>query len=105
MGPTRRYTEKPVIAAISGYAVAGGLNLRSGVTYALWNLMPYSVFVVVEAFHSSMEGLWIASAYRHGACLNLILTGRPIGAEEALSMGLVNRVVPSVMPPDIVRHG
>lgn len=95
MGPTRLALSKPVIAAVSGYAVAGGLEL------ALWCDLR-----VVEA--SATFGVFcrrfgvplidggtvrLPRIIGQGRALDLILTGRPVGATEALQMGLANRVV------------
>jgi enoyl-CoA hydratase len=95
LGPSRMLLKKPVIAAISGYAVAGGLEL------ALWCDMR-----IVE--RSAVMGVfcrrWGVPLIDGGTirlprliglsrALDLILTGRPVGAEEALSFGLANRIV------------
>jgi len=96
MGPTRLRLGKPVIAAISGYAVAGGLEL------ALWcDLRVAEEDAVLGAFNRRWGVPQIDGATVRlprliglGRALDLILTGRPVGAEEALAMGLVNRVVP-----------
>jgi enoyl-CoA hydratase len=96
MGPTRLQLGKPVIAAIVGYAVAGGLEL------ALWcDLRVAEEDAVLGAFNRRWGVPQIDGATVRlprlvglGRTLDLILTGRPVGAEEALAMGLVNRVVP-----------
>jgi enoyl-CoA hydratase len=96
MGPTRLLLQKPVIAAISGHAVAGGLEL------ALWcDLRVMEEDAVLGVFCRRwgvplMDGGTIRLPRLIGLsqALDLILTGRPVGAQEALSMGLVNRVVP-----------
>ncbi len=95
MGPSRMLLSKPVIAAVSGFAVAGGLEL------ALWCDLR-----VVE--RSAQFGVfcrrWGVPLIDGGTirlprliglsrALDMILTGRPVGAEEALAMGLANRVV------------
>ncbi len=95
MGPTRIATTKPTIAAISGYAVAGGLEL------ALWcDLRVVEVGSVLGVFCRRfgvplIDGgtVRLPRIVGLGRALDLILTGRAVGAEEALAMGLVNRVV------------
>lgn len=95
MGPTRMRLSKPVIAAISGYAVAGGLEL------ALWcDLRVMEEDAVVGVFCRRwgiplIDGGTIRLPRMIGLsrALDLILTGRAVGAAEALAMGLVNRVV------------
>ncbi len=97
MGPTRLLLSKPVIAAISGYAVAGGLEL------ALWcDLRVMEADATVGIFCRRwgvplIDGGTVRLPRLIGLsrALDLILTGRPVGAEEALQMGLVNRVVPA----------
>ncbi|HEX7006439.1 MAG TPA: crotonase/enoyl-CoA hydratase family protein [Alphaproteobacteria bacterium] len=96
MGPTRRLLDKPVIAAIAGHAVAGGLEL------ALWcDLRVMEEDAVVGVFCRRwgvplIDGgtVRLPRLIGMGRALDLILTGRPVGAQEALAMGLVNRVVP-----------
>lgn len=96
MGPTRMLLSKPVIAAISGYAVAGGLEL------ALWcDLRVMEEDATLGVFCRRwgvplVDGGTVRLPRLIGLsrALDLILTGRPVGAEEALAMGLVNRVVP-----------
>ena len=96
MGPTRMLLSKPVIAAISGYAVAGGLELT------LWcDLRVMEEDAVLGVFCRRwgiplIDGGTVRLPRLIGLsrALDLILTGRPVGADEALSMGLVNRVVP-----------
>lgn len=97
MGPSRMLLSKPVIAAISGYAVAGGLEL------ALWcDLRVVEEDAVMGVFCRRwgvplIDGgtIRLPRIIGLGRALDLILTGRPVGAEEALMMGLANRVVPS----------
>lgn len=96
MGPTRMLLSKPVIAAISGYAVAGGLELT------LWcDLRVMEEDAILGVFCRRwgiplIDGGTVRLPRLIGLsrALDLILTGRPVGADEALSMGLVNRVVP-----------
>lgn len=95
MGPSRMFLEKPVIAAVSGYAVAGGLEL------ALWcDLRVVERDAVFGVFCRRwgvplIDGGTVRLPRLIGLsrALDLILTGRPVGAEEALQMGLANRVV------------
>jgi enoyl-CoA hydratase len=96
MGPTRMLLSKPVIAAVSGYAVAGGLEL------ALWcDLRIAEEDAVLGVFCRRwgvplIDGgtIRLPRIVGMGRALDLILTGREVGAAEALAMGLVNRVVP-----------
>jgi enoyl-CoA hydratase len=96
MGPTRLTLSKPVIAAVEGYAVAGGIEL------ALWCDLRVAaedaVFgVFCRRFGVPLCDLGTVRLPRivgHGRAMDLILTGRAVGAPEALAMGLVNRVVP-----------
>jgi enoyl-CoA hydratase len=96
MGPSRMRLTKPVIAAISGYAVAGGLEL------ALWcDLRVAEENAVLGVFCRRwgvplIDGgtVRLPRIIGLGRALDLILTGRPVPAPEALAMGLVNRVVP-----------
>jgi len=96
MGPTRMRPSKPVIAAISGYAVAGGLEL------AIWcDLRVAEEDAVLGVFCRRfgvplIDGgtVRLPRLIGMGRALDLILTGRPVAAAEALAMGLVNRVVP-----------
>ena len=96
MGPTRMLLRKPVIAAISGYAVAGGLEL------ALWcDLRVAEEDAVLGVFCRRwgvplIDGGTVRLPRLIGLsrALDLILTGRSVSADEALQIGLVNRVVP-----------
>lgn len=96
MGPSRMLLGKPVIAAIAGHAVAGGLEL------ALWcDLRIAEDDAVLGVFCRRfgvplVDGGTIRLPRLIGLsrALDLILTGRPVRAEEALAIGLVNRVVP-----------
>jgi enoyl-CoA hydratase len=94
LGFTRRIPAKPVIAAIDGWAVAGGLEL------ALWCDLrvasPRSQFGCLERrFGVPLVdgGTWrLPRAIGMGRALDLVLTGRAVPAEEALAMGLVTEV-------------
>jgi enoyl-CoA hydratase/carnithine racemase len=96
MGPSRVQVKKPMIAAVAGHAVAGGLELSLiadmrvmeedavfGVYCRRWGV-PLIDGGTVRL--QAMVGL--------GRALDIILTGRPVSASEALDMGLANRVVP-----------
>jgi enoyl-CoA hydratase len=97
MGPSRMVLSKPVIAAISGYAVAGGIEL------ALWcDLRVMEQDAVLGVFCRRwgiplIDGGTVRLPRLIGLsrALDLILTGRPVGATEALDIGLVHRVVPN----------
>lgn len=95
LGPTRLHLSKPVLAAVEGWCVAGGLEL------ALWCDLRVAGR---SARFGCLERRWgvplvDGGTYRLprvvglGRALDLILTGREVDAEEALAMGLVNRVV------------
>jgi len=96
LGPTRMRLSKPVIAAIDGHAVAGGLEL------ALWcDLRVAEEDATLGVFCRRfgvplIDGGTVRLPRLIGLsrALDLILTGRAVGAAEALAMGLVNRVVP-----------
>ncbi len=96
MGPSRMLLDKPVIAAISGHAVAGGLEL------ALWcDLRVVEEPAILGVFCRRwgvplIDGGTVRLPRLIGLsrALDLILTGRPVTAAEALSIGLANRVVP-----------
>jgi len=96
MGPTRMVLSKPVIAAVSGYAVAGGLEL------ALWCDLRV---VETDATFGVFCRRWgvplidggtvrLPRLIGHSRAMDMILTGRAVGAEEALAIGLANRLVP-----------
>jgi len=95
MGPTYLRLGKPVIAAIEGYCVAGGMEL------ALWcDLRIAATNAVLGIFNRRfgvplVDGgtVRLARIVGQGLAMDLILTGRPIGAEEAERHGLVNRLV------------
>jgi enoyl-CoA hydratase len=96
MGPSRMFLSKPVIAAVAGYAVAGGLEL------ALWcDLRVAEEDAVFGVFCRRwgaplIDGgtVRLPRIVGHGRALDMILTGRPVKADEALAFGLANRVVP-----------
>jgi enoyl-CoA hydratase len=100
MGPSRLRLSKPVIAAVEGFAVAGGMEL------ALWADMrvvaedaTFGVFC--RRFGVPLIDLGTIRLPRligHSQAIDLILTGRPVGAAEALRMGLANRLVPKARP-------
>lgn len=97
MGVSRMLLSKPVIAAIEGHAVAGGLEL------ALWcDLRVVADDAVLGVFCRRfgvplVDGGTVRLPRLIGLsrALDLILTGRPVDAKEALAMGLANRVVPA----------
>lgn len=97
MGPTRMSLRKPVVAAIEGHAVAGGLEL------ALWcDLRVVADDAVLGVFCRRwgvplVDGgtVRLPRIIGHGPALDLILTGRAVHADEALRLGLATRVVPS----------
>ncbi|MFZ4159606.1 crotonase/enoyl-CoA hydratase family protein [Streptomyces griseoincarnatus] len=96
MGPTRLRLSKPVIAAVSGHAVAGGLEL------ALWcDLRVAEEDAVFGVFYRRwgvplIDGGTVRLPRLIGTsrAMDMILTGRPVPAPEAYAMGLANRVVP-----------
>lgn len=97
MGPTRMALSKPVIAAVAGHAVAGGLEL------ALWcDLRIVEEDAVLGVFCRRwgvplIDGgtVRLPRIVGLGRALDLILTGRPVAAQEALAIGLASRVVPT----------
>ncbi|KOV62041.1 enoyl-CoA hydratase [Streptomyces sp. MMG1121] len=97
MGPTRMRLSKPVIAAVAGHAVAGGLEL------ALWcDLRVAEEDAVFGVFCRRwgvplIDGGTVRLPRLIGTsrAMDLILTGRPVPAREAYEMGLANRVVPT----------
>ena len=95
MGPTRLGTRLPVIAAVEGHAVAGGLEL------ALWADLRVASETAVFAVSCRRVGVPLIDGgtvrlpriVGHGVALDMILTGREVGADEARRIGLANRVV------------
>lgn len=96
MGPSRLQVAKPVIAAVAGHAVAGGLEL---------SLIADMRVVEEDAVFGVFCRRWgvplidggtvrLQAIVGLGRAMDMILTGRPVSAHEALSMGLANRVVP-----------
>jgi enoyl-CoA hydratase len=114
MGPTRMMLDKPVIAAIEGFAVAGGLEL------ALWcDLRVAADDAVLGVFNRrfgvpliDLGTVRLPRMVGQGRALDIILTGRPVPAPEAYAIGLVERLVPSgtalehalALARDIARH-
>ncbi len=96
MGPSRMHLGKPVIAAIEGHAVAGGLEL------ALWCDLRVAAEDAVLGVFCRRWGVPLIDGgtvrlprlIGHSRAMDLILTGRAVGAEEAFEIGLVNRVAP-----------
>jgi enoyl-CoA hydratase len=97
MGPTRMQLSKPVIAAVEGYAVAGGLEL------ALWCDLRVAAASAVFGVFCRRFGVPLIDGgtvrlprlIGESRAMDLILTGRPVAADEALALGLANRVVPA----------
>jgi enoyl-CoA hydratase len=97
MGPTRMRLTKPVVAAVEGYAVAGGLEL------ALWcDLRVVAADATLGVFCRRwgvplIDGgtVRLPRIVGEGVAADLVLTGRPVDAEEALRIGLATRVVPA----------
>ena len=96
MGPTRMRLSKPVIAAVAGHAVAGGLEL------ALWCDLRVAEEDAVFGVFCRRWGVPLIDGgtvrlprlIGQSRAMDLVLTGRAVGAQEALEMGLVNRIVP-----------
>lgn len=97
MGPTRLRLSKPVIAAIEGHAVAGGMEL------ALWCdlrvMAENATFgIYCRRFGVPLIDLGAVRLPRligHSRAMDLILTGRPVDANEAFAIGLANRIAPA----------
>ncbi|MBK5222073.1 MAG: crotonase/enoyl-CoA hydratase family protein [Acidimicrobiia bacterium] len=95
MGPTRMDLSKPVIAAIEGHAVAGGLEL------AIWCDLRVAASDATLGVYCRRWGVPLVDGgtvrlprlVGHGRAMDLILTGRGVGADEAKAIGLVDRVV------------
>jgi enoyl-CoA hydratase len=97
MGPTRMQLSKPVIAAVAGFAVAGGLEL------ALWCDLRVVEQGATFGVYCRRWGVPLVDGgtvrlpriVGQGRALDMILTGRPVAADEALRIGLADRVVAS----------
>jgi enoyl-CoA hydratase len=95
MGPTRMLLDKPVIAAVEGYAVAGGLEL------AIWCDLRVAARDAVFGVFCRRWGVPLVDGgtvrltrmIGHSHALDLVLTGRGVSGEEALRMGIANRLV------------
>ncbi|WP_297601021.1 crotonase/enoyl-CoA hydratase family protein [Mycobacterium sp.] len=96
MGPTRMVLSKPVIAAVSGYAVAGGLEL------AVWCDLRVAEEDAVFGVFCRRWGVPLIDGgtvrlprlIGHSRAMDMILSGRAVAADEAQAIGLANRVVP-----------
>ena len=97
MGPTRMRLSKPVIAAVAGHAVAGGLEL------ALWCDLRVADETAVFGVFCRRWGVPLIDGgtvrlprlIGTSRAMDMVLTGRPVAAREALEVGLVNRLVPA----------
>jgi enoyl-CoA hydratase len=97
MGPTRMTLSKPVIAAVEGHAVAGGLEL------AIWCDLRVAAEDAVFGVYCRRFGVPLVDGgtvrlprlIGQSHAMDLILTGRSVSGEEALRMGLANRLVPT----------
>jgi enoyl-CoA hydratase len=97
MGPSRLELTKPVIAAVEGYAVAGGLEL------AVWCDLRVAAATATFGVFCRRFGVPLIDGgtvrlprlIGESRAMDLILTGRPVDADEALAIGLANRVVPA----------
>ena len=95
MGPSRMLLSKPVIAAVEGHAVAGGLEL------AIWCDLRVAARDAVFGVYCRRFGVPLVDGgtvrlprlIGHSNALDMILTGRGVSGEEALRMGLANRLV------------
>jgi enoyl-CoA hydratase len=96
VGPTRMLLSKPVIAAVEGHAVAGGLEL------AVWCDLRVAAVDAVFGVYCRRWGIplmdggtvRLSRLLGHSHALDLILTGRGVSGDEALRMGMANRLVP-----------
>ena len=94
MGPSRMLLDKPVIAAVEGHAVAGGLEL------AIWCDLRVAADDAVFGVYCRRWGVPLIDGgtirlprlIGHSRAMDLILTGRGVSGEEAVAMGLVNRL-------------
>lgn len=105
MGPTRMRLSKPVIAAVEGYAVAGGLEL------ALWCDLRVAASDATFGVFCRRWGVPLVDGgtvrlprlIGHSRAMDMILTGRPVGAPEAFDWGLVNRLTEPGRALDVAR--
>src|SRR5258707_2775831 len=96
MGPSRLRLTKPVIAAVEGFAVAGGMEL------ALWADLRVVAEDAIFGIFCRRVGvplidlgtIRLPRLIGHSQAIDLVLTGRPVGGAEALRIGLANRLVP-----------
>jgi enoyl-CoA hydratase len=94
MGPSRMVLPKPVVAAVEGYAVAGGLelalfcDLRVAASDAVFGVFCRRFGVPLV----DLGTIRLPRLIGHGRAMDLILTGRPVAAPEALQIGLINRL-------------
>ncbi|MCC1497575.1 crotonase/enoyl-CoA hydratase family protein [Alcanivorax sp. 1008] len=106
MGPTRMQLSKPVIAAVSGYCVAGGIEL------AAWCDLRVADHTAVFGVFCRRFGVPLIDGgtvrlprlIGMSRAMDLILTGRPVSADEALQMGLANRVVAAGKAIEAAEH-
>jgi enoyl-CoA hydratase len=106
LGPTRMRTTKPIIASIAGHAVAGGLELA---LYCDLRIADQSAELGVFCRRWGVpliDGgtVRLPRIVGLGRALDLVLTGRAVRADEALAMGLVNRVVPDGTSLEVARE-
>ncbi|OAL44862.1 ClpP/crotonase [Pyrenochaeta sp. DS3sAY3a] len=99
IGPSRMQIQKPIISAVSGYAVAGGLEIS-----LIGDIRVAEVDAIFGVFCRRfgvplIDGgtVRLQAIVGLGRALDMILTGRGVGAKEAFTMGLANRVVPKGM--------
>jgi len=96
MGPTRMMLSKPVIAAVEGYAIAGGMelalwcDLRVAASDAVFGLLNRRFGVPLV----DLGTIRLPRLIGQSVAMDLILTGRQVGAIEAKQIGLVNRIAP-----------
>jgi enoyl-CoA hydratase/carnithine racemase len=97
MGPSRLILKKPVISAVAGYAVAGGLELSLiGDMRVVEEDAVFGVFCRCWGIPLIDGGtVRLQAIVGLGRAMDMILTGRAVSASEAYTMGLANRVVPN----------
>ncbi|MBB87591.1 MAG: crotonase/enoyl-CoA hydratase family protein [Abyssibacter sp.] len=106
MGVSRMRLDKPVIAAVEGHAVAGGLEL------ALWCDLRVAAETAVFGVYCRRFGVPLIDGgtvrlprlIGHGRAMDMILTGRTVDAREAYSIGLANRIVPTGQALDAAKQ-